>query len=125
MYRNHDGLLDFFDRKTAAQGRQLHVFENMHKYISRSFSTDAVQKILEYQLVFLGSSPYNTPALYNIMSHIDFNLGVFYPQGGIYSIIRALESIGEQARRRVPHRGAGGPDPHRRRPGDRRPAGVG
>ena len=41
----------------------------------------AVQKILEYQLVFLGSSPYNTPALYNIMSHIDFNLGVFYPAG--------------------------------------------
>jgi phytoene desaturase len=66
----------------------------MHKYISRTFSTDAVRKILEYQLVFLGSSPYNTPALYNIMSHIDFNMGVFYPQGGIYSIIRALEAIG-------------------------------
>ena len=96
MYRNHDGLLDFFDRKTAMQARQLHVFENMHAYISRSFSTDAVQKILEYQLVFLGSSPYNTPALYNIMSHIDFNLGVFYPQGGIYSIVRALVAIGEK-----------------------------
>ena len=94
MYRNHDSFFDFIDRKTAVQGRQLHVFENMHKYISRSFSTDAVQKILEYQLVFLGSSPYNTPALYNIMSHIDFNMGVFYPRGGIYSIIRALEAIG-------------------------------
>ena len=96
MYRNHDNVLDFIDRKTAMLGRELHVFENMHKYISRSFHTDAVQKILEYQLVFLGSSPYNTPALYNIMSHIDFNMGVFYPQGGIYSIIRALEAIGGQ-----------------------------
>ncbi|WP_375431597.1 phytoene desaturase family protein [uncultured Friedmanniella sp.] len=94
MYRNHDSFFDFIDRKTAVQGRQLHVFENMHKYIGRTFSTDAVQKILEYQLVFLGSSPYNTPALYNIMSHIDFNMGVFYPQGGIYSIIRALAAIG-------------------------------
>ena len=45
--------------------------------------------------MFLGSSPFNTPALYNIMSHIDFNLGVFYPQGGIYSIVRALVRIGE------------------------------
>ena len=96
MYRNHDNFLDFIDRKTAMLGRELHVFENMHNYISRSFHTDAVQKILEYQLVFLGSSPYNTPALYNIMSHIDFNMGVFYPQGGIYSIIRALEAIGGQ-----------------------------
>ena len=96
MYRNTNGLLDFFDLKTARQARQLHVFENMHAYISRSFSTDMVQKILEYQLVFLGSSPFNTPALYNIMSHIDFNLGVFYPQGGIYSIVRALVRIGEK-----------------------------
>lgn len=96
MYRNTNGLLDFFDLDTARQARQLHVFENMHAYISRSFSTDAVRKILEYQLVFLGSSPFNTPALYNIMSHIDVNLGVFYPQGGIYSIVRALTSIGER-----------------------------
>ena len=96
MYRNTNGLLDFFDAKTARQARRLHVFENMHAYISRSFSSDMVQKILEYQLVFLGSSPFNTPALYNIMSHIDFNLGVFYPQGGIYSIVRALVSIGEK-----------------------------
>lgn len=96
MYRNHDSFLDFFDRKTAMQGMRLHVFENMHSYISRSFHTDTVQKILEYQQVFLGSSPYNTPALYNIMSHIDFNLGVFYPQGGIYSVVRALAAIGGQ-----------------------------
>ena len=94
MYRNHDSMFDFLDRKTAMQGIALHVFENMHSYISRSFHTDAVQKILEYQLVFLGSSPYATPALYNIMSHIDFNLGVFYPQGGIYSIVRAMAAIG-------------------------------
>ena len=96
MYRNHDSFFDFVDRKTARQGRELHVFENMHKYISRSFHTDMVQKILEYQLVFLGSSPYNTPALYNIMSHIDFNMGVFYPRGGIYSIVRALTAIGAE-----------------------------
>ena len=96
MYRNTNGLLDFFDVQTARQARQLHVFENMHDYISRSFTTDAVRKILEYQLVFLGSSPFNTPALYNIMSHIDFNLGVFYPRGGIYSIVQALVRLGQQ-----------------------------
>ncbi len=94
MYRNRDGLSGFLNRKTASQGRQLHVFENMHRYVSRWFSTDIVRKIMEYQLVFLGSSPYTTPALYNIMSHIDFNLGVFYPRGGIYSIVRALTAIG-------------------------------
>ena len=102
MYRNRDGLAGFLNRKTALQGRELHVFENMHRYVSRWFSTDTVQKIMEYQLVFLGSSPFTTPALYNIMSHIDFNLGVFYPRGGIYSVVRALAAIG--AKHGVQHR---------------------
>jgi phytoene desaturase len=94
MYKNYDSVLDFINRQTMVEGRRLHVFEKMHNYVSRYFKTDITQKIMEYQLVFLGSSPYNTPALYNIMSHIDFNMGVFYPKGGIYSIITALENIG-------------------------------
>lgn len=96
MYKNYDSVLDFINRKTMVEGRRLHVFEKMHNYVSRYFKTDITQKIMEYQLVFLGSSPYDTPALYNIMSHIDFNMGVFYPKGGIYSIITALENIGRK-----------------------------
>lgn len=96
MYKNYDSVLDFLNRKTMVEGRRLHVFEKMHNYVSRYFKTDMVQKIMEYQLVFLGSSPYNTPALYNIMSNIDFNMGVFYPEGGIYAIITALKNIGEK-----------------------------
>jgi len=94
MYKNYDTVFDFLNRQTAVEGRRLHVFEKMHTYVSRFFKTDELQKIMEYQLVFLGSSPYNTPALYNIMSHIDFNMGVFYPEGGIYRIIEQLVAIG-------------------------------
>jgi phytoene desaturase len=46
--------------------------------------------------VFLGSSPYRTPALYNIMSHIDFAQGVHYPMGGISAVVEALERIGRR-----------------------------
>ncbi len=96
MYKNYDTVFDFMNRQTALEGRRLHVFEKMHKYVTRYFKNDMVQKIMEYQLVFLGSSPYNTPALYNIMSHIDFNMGVFYPKGGIYAIIEALVQLGTE-----------------------------
>lgn len=30
------------------------------------------------------------------MSHVDFNLGVFYPMGGIYEITKALVKIGQK-----------------------------
>ena len=93
MYKNNDTVLDFLNKQTAVEGRKLEVFSKMSDYVEKFFHSDEVQKIMEYQLVFLGSSPYNTPALYNIMSHIDFSMGVYYPRGGIYEIARALERI--------------------------------
>lgn len=93
IYKNYDSFLDFFTWELMKDGTKLSVFSNMHRYVAKYFKTDPVQKIMQYTLVFLGSSPYNTPAIYNIMSHIDFNMGVFYPQGGINEIVKALETI--------------------------------
>lgn len=96
MYKNYDSFRDFFTREMAVEGRKLSVLSNMDRYVRKYFKTDAMQKIMQYPLVFLGSSPYNTPAIYNIMSHIDFNMGVYYPQGGIYTITEALTKIAKK-----------------------------
>lgn len=95
MYKNYDSLKDFFTLEMLRDGRKLSVFQTMDRYVRKYFKSPEVQKIMQYPLVFLGSSPYNTPAIYNIMSHIDFNMGVYYPQGGIYSIVEALVKIAE------------------------------
>ncbi len=96
MYKNNDTVFDFLNKQVATEGRELEVFSKMSDYVAKHFKTDDVQKVMQYTLVFLGSSPYNTPALYNIMSHIDFNMGVFYPQGGIHEIPKTLVKIGEK-----------------------------
>ncbi len=96
MYKNYDSIKDFFTKEMAVEGRKLSVLANMDKHVRKYFKTDAMQKIMQYPLVFLGSSPYNTPAIYNIMSHIDFNMGVFYPQGGIYEITESLAGIAKK-----------------------------
>ncbi len=93
LYKNYDSIFDFFSLETAIDGRKLSVFSQMQSYVERFFKSDELQKIMQYTLVFLGSSPYNTPALYNIMSHIDFTMGVFYPQGGILTIIETLVTL--------------------------------
>jgi phytoene desaturase len=96
IYKNYSTIFDFLTYEVMTEGSKLSVFKSMHKYVSGYFKTEEVQKIMEYTLVFLGSSPYNTPALYNIMSHIDFHQGVFYPMGGIYELVKALARIGEK-----------------------------
>jgi phytoene desaturase len=96
MYKNYDSILDFMTPRMAIEGSKLSVLSTMDKYVRRYFKSETMQKIVQYPLVFLGSSPYNTPAIYNIMSHIDFNMGVYYPRGGIYELVKSLVAIGSK-----------------------------
>ena len=71
-------------------------FTPMYSYVRRFVTHPKLQKILEYPMVFLGSSPFQAPAIYSLMGALDFKEGVFYPQGGIYTIITSLERIGKE-----------------------------
>lgn len=96
MYKNYDTVFDFFNKRVMTEGQKLSVFSKMHNFVTRFFKTRKLQQVMEYTMVFLGTSPYEAPAIYNLMSHMDFNQGVFYPQGGFYELIKALVSVAEK-----------------------------
>lgn len=93
MYKNYDSVRDFFTREFVSEGRKLHVLSNMDKQVARYFKTPQVRQVFEYPVLFLGSRPDNTPALFGILNHVLFNQGVFYPEGGMYKIVEALVAI--------------------------------
>jgi phytoene desaturase len=68
----------------------------MQDHVEDYFEHPKLQQIMQYTLVFLGGSPKNTPALYNIMSHVDFNLGVYYPEGGTGAVVDAVVELGDE-----------------------------
>jgi len=96
MFKNYDTIFDFFNKRVMTEGQKLSVFSTMHRFVSKFFRSKKLQQVMEYTMVFLGTSPYEAPALYNLMSHMDFNQGVFYPQGGFYELIKALANIAEK-----------------------------
>ena len=96
MYKNYDTIFDFLNRRVMTEGQKLSVFSKMHTFVSRFFKSRKLQQVMEYTMVFLGTSPYEAPALYNLMSHMDFNQGVYYPMGGFYELINALVRIAEK-----------------------------
>lgn len=68
----------------------------LHKSVARTVKSQVLQQVLEYPMVFLGTSPFSAPSLYSLMSALDFEKGVYYPKNGIYSIIDLLVSIGQE-----------------------------
>ena len=96
MYREYRTIFDFFNWKVITKGTKLKIFESFDKFARRYFDDADIRKILEYTVVFLGGSPNNTPGLYSIMSHVDFDLGVWYPCGGIGQLARAFTELAEE-----------------------------
>ena len=68
----------------------------IHSRVKKFVTSKPLQQILEYPMVFLGTSPFKAPAMYSLMSALDFKEGVFYPKKGMYSIIELLVSIGKK-----------------------------
>lgn len=72
---------------------ELDLGRSFHRAVEAYFSNPDLQKILEFTTVFLGGSPYNTPAFYTLIAHADFNLGIWYPKGGMVMVPDALRQL--------------------------------
>ncbi|MFT4311338.1 MAG: phytoene desaturase family protein [Candidatus Woesearchaeota archaeon] len=84
-------VTDMINLKMLKEGKNLDIFQSFDSHLKKHFNSDKLRKIMGYTMVFLGGSPKNTPALYSLMSHGDFNLGVYYPKGGMNALAKALE----------------------------------
>lgn len=97
LYSNFERPTDFLklDILTKAVRLPRLLIQPIDSYVSGFVSSQKLKQILEYPMVFLGSSPFSAPSMYSLMSALDFKEGVFYPQGGIYEIIDSLVKIGQ------------------------------
>ena len=94
---NRSRFRDYLSFDVARSAGGLSLLRTMDDHVAGYFDHPKLQQIVQYTLVFLGGAPHNTPALYNLMSHVDFELGVYYPEGGMYTVIEAIESVAKEA----------------------------
>ncbi|MDR5672393.1 Phytoene dehydrogenase or related enzyme [Halalkaliarchaeum sp. AArc-CO] len=96
VYEDRPRLRDYVDLEVLRHSRHLSLLGTMQGHVEEYFSHPKLQQIMQYTLVFLGGSPHNTPALYNLMSHVDFNMGVYYPDGGIGAVVDGIVELGDE-----------------------------
>lgn len=70
------------------------VMQSLDAHVSRRFKSLRLRQLLEYHMVFLGSSPFQAPAIYTLMSHLDFVSGVHYPTRGMQSLVEDIIDLG-------------------------------
>ncbi|HVP17396.1 MAG TPA: phytoene desaturase family protein [Spirochaetia bacterium] len=93
VYRDYTSVAQFLNRRMLVEGVRLNLLGSLDRHVRKFFHDRRARQALEYHMVFLGSSPYNAPGMYSIMSHVDLTQGVFYPQGGMGRLVASLEKM--------------------------------
>jgi phytoene desaturase len=96
VLKDRNNFRDYISLDVLRNARGISLIKKMQDHVEQYFDNPKLQQVMQYTLVFLGGSPKNTPALYNLMSHVDFNMGVYYPEGGIYSVIEGMQELAEE-----------------------------
>ncbi len=93
VYKPGLSIKEFIDWKVIKNFFKLDVFKSIKNHISKFFQNARLKQLLEFPVLFLGALPSNTPALYSLMNYADVKGGTWYPDRGIYSVVRAMQSI--------------------------------
>lgn len=93
IFDSFTNLDKFKNPENAAILKNLHkmgFFSTMHSKNKREFKDPSIVQIFDRYATYNGSSPYKAPATLNMISHLEHNIGAFFPSKGIYSIAEEL-----------------------------------
>lgn len=68
-------------------------FRKMHGAIKSFVKSPHLRQLLGRFATYVGASPYLAPATLNVIAHVELSGGVWYPQGGIYTIAQAMRTL--------------------------------
>jgi len=88
--------LDFFNPKNLLLMIRLKALTKHYKNIGRYFKDERLKFAFIFQNLYMGVHPYQAPALFSLLQHTEFSDGVWFPVGGMNSIICALVQIAEK-----------------------------
>ncbi|MEO0899442.1 MAG: 1-hydroxycarotenoid 3,4-desaturase CrtD [Bacteroidota bacterium] len=80
--------------KSILQLYKLDALRSMDKANQSFFDDPRVVQLFNRYATYNGSDPYQAPATLNIIPHLEFNMGAYFPKGGIYQIADAVYRLG-------------------------------
>ena len=72
---------------------KLGIFGTMNEANQKLFKNPKIIQLFNRYATYNGSDPYQTPATLNIIPHLEYNLGAFFPKKGMVSITDSLVKL--------------------------------
>ncbi len=93
--RNFYHLFDFVSLKNALLLIRLKTYIKHHTYVARFFKHPHLRMAYTFQNIYIGQSPFDSPALFSMLPAAELTEGSLFPIGGMYNIVEKMISLAE------------------------------
>jgi phytoene desaturase len=73
----------------------LNMLSTMNRVNEQTLKNDKLVQIFNRYATYNGSSPYLAPGILSLIPHLEFNLGTYFPKGGMHDITMSLFRLAE------------------------------
>jgi phytoene desaturase len=93
VYKPGRSITEFLDRSIITGVFKLDIFSSIKAHVRKYFKHPKLKELMEFPVLFLGALPEKTPALYSLMNYADIKGGTWYPEEGMYSVVKAMYKL--------------------------------
>jgi phytoene desaturase len=96
--RNYDHISDVMNPVAGLRLLRTSAHQNLYRQVSAYFGhEDKLAKAFSFHSMFLGLSPMQALAMYSLITYADLAGGMWYPMGGVYSVVEDLVKLADEA----------------------------
>jgi phytoene desaturase len=71
----------------------LKIFTSMDAFNKKALKNEKMRQFFNRYATYNGSNPYKAPGILNIIPHLEFNMGAYFPKGGMYKITESIYEL--------------------------------
>jgi phytoene desaturase len=90
--RNFDNIFQFANFRNIGMLVKLKTYISNWKYVKKFFRDNHLRMAYTFQNIYVGQSPFDSPALFSMVPAAELTEGSFFPKGGMYTIVENLVS---------------------------------
>ncbi len=96
-----DGWADLLRPEVLSLLPQTRPWNTLDRELRRHFRDPRVRIAFSFQAKYLGMSPFRCPSIFSILSHLEYEHGVWHPMGGFGQLSQAMADVAQQLGARI------------------------
>jgi phytoene desaturase len=80
---------------------RLNAIRSLRHYVNSYFGEPHVRQVMEFHSLFIGGNPSAVPGIYSALVYLQVADGIWYAEGGVYSVVEALGRLVESGGGRI------------------------